>query len=86
MYMYKLFDFVLTFISETKIYVVNLELYPFNFVVTFILETKKNVCKSGTLPFDFVLIFILKTKNNVCRFRILLYYSSWLFANSNVTH
>lgn len=41
MYMYKLFDFVLTFISKTKIYVVNLELYPFNFVVTFILETKK---------------------------------------------
>lgn len=43
MYMYKLFDFVITFISETKIYVVNLELYPFNFVVTFILETKKKM-------------------------------------------
>lgn len=43
MYMYKLFDFVITFISETKIYVVNLELYPYNFVVTFILETKKKI-------------------------------------------
>lgn len=54
MYMYKLFDFVITFISETKIYVVNLELYPYNFVVTFILETKLNVHKSETLPFDIV--------------------------------
>lgn len=85
MYMYKLFDFVITFISETKIYVVNLELYPYNFVVTFILETEKKFCKSGTLPFDFVFIFILKTKNNVYRFRILSSYSSWLFAYSNVT-
>lgn len=41
--MYKLFDFVLIFILEIKIYVVNLEFYFFNFVVIgiFILEIKK---------------------------------------------
>lgn len=41
MYMYKLFDFVLIFILEIKIYVVNLEFYFYNFVVIFILEIEK---------------------------------------------